>query len=80
MLAGDNAAQGSRQGHDTRYRLVSFLQHLVVIGVDWQIGMYIAVAGMHVQCHEHAATQNLFVNSLDSLNDRPEIIAFENLH
>ena len=80
MLAGDNAAQGSRQSHNTRYRLVSFLQHLVVIGIDRQIGMDITVAGMHVQCHEHAAAQNLFMHCLDPLNHRPEIVAFENLH
>ena len=79
MLAGDYAAQGTRQSHDTRHCLVGFLQHLVVIGVDRQIGMHIAVTGMHVQCHKYAAAQNFFVNSLDSLDDRPEIVAFENL-
>ena len=65
--------------HDARHGLVGFLQHLVVIGVDRQIGMHIAVTGMHVQGHKYAAAQNFFVHSLDPFDDRAEIIAFKNL-
>ena len=42
--------------------------------------MDIAVTRVHVQGHEHAAAQNLFMHRLDPLDDRPEIVAFENLY
>ena len=49
-----------------------------MIGVDRQIGMHIAVAGMHVQGHEHPSAQNLFMHGFDTLNNGSKIVAFKN--
>ena len=49
VLARDHAIQRSRQRHDAPDRAVRALQHGVVIAVDRQVGMHIAVAGVHVQ-------------------------------
>ena len=38
------------------------LQHVVVVGVDRDVGVHVAVAGVHVQRHEHAALQHLRVD------------------
>ena len=49
----------ARQLHDARDRLVRRLQHLVVVAVDRDVGVHVAVAGMHVQRHPDAAAQHL---------------------
>ena len=51
----DDAAQASRQLHDARDGLVRRLQHRVVVAVDGDVGVHVAVAGVHVQGHPHAA-------------------------
>ncbi len=58
MFAGDHAAQRARQRHDARHRRVGRLQHLVVVGVDRDVGVHVAVAGVHVQGDEDAAAQH----------------------
>ena len=42
--------------------MVGVLQHRVVVGVDRTVGVDIAVAGVHVQGHEHAAVQHFLVD------------------
>ena len=51
-----------RQCHDARDGGIGFLQHSVVIRIDGDVGMYIAVPGVHVQRDEHTATQQVGVN------------------
>ena len=47
--------QAARQHHDARHGLVRGLQHLVVVAVDRDVGVHVAVAGVHVQRHPDAA-------------------------
>ena len=58
VLAGDHAAQAPRERHDARDRRVGVLQHRVVVGVDGQVRVHVAVARVHVQRDEHAAAQH----------------------
>ena len=65
----------AREPHDARDRLVRLLQHLVVVGVDRDVGVHVAVARVHVQRDEHAAAQHLAWISLmrasSGANGRP---------
>ena len=70
MFARDHAAQFPCQMHDARYRGIGFLQHGVVVRIDRQIGVHVAVTGVHVQCHEHAAFQDLFVQTVAGIQYR----------
>jgi hypothetical protein len=72
MLAADHAAQPPRQRHDARHRLVGGLQHRIVVAVDGDVGVHVAVAGVHVQRHPHAAAQHLGVDRAAALDDRRE--------
>ena len=45
------------------------LQHLVVVGVDRDVGVHVAVAGVHVQRDEHAAAQHLLVHRVAAFED-----------
>ena len=65
VLAGNHAAQRARQRHDAFHRLVRGLQHLVVVGVDRQVGVDVAVAGVHVQGDEDAAAQHFLLDGAD---------------
>eukprot|EP00952_Eustigmatos_sp_NYUAD-ZCMA_P007179 30536-Eustigmatos_ZCMA.PRE.1 len=53
--------------------------HVVVIRVDRQVSVHVAVAGVHVQGHEHAAAQHLLVDRLRLVEDRLELAAVEDL-
>ena len=57
VLARNHAVQRSRQSHDAVNRFMRGLQHRVVIAVDRQIGVHIAVACMHMQSRPHTAFQ-----------------------
>jgi hypothetical protein len=59
VLARDHAVEAARQRHDARHRLVRGLQHLVVVAVDRDVGVHVAVAGVHVQRDPDAAAQHL---------------------
>jgi hypothetical protein len=79
VLAGNDSVQSARQMHDAFDRPVRRLQHLVVVGVDRDVGMHVAVAGVHVQRDEDAAAQHFLVDRLDALDDRPIDAAVEDL-
>ena len=51
--------------HDAADDLVRLLQHRVVVGVDRNVGVHVAVAGVHVQGDEHAALQHALVHGID---------------
>ena len=59
VLARDHAVEAARQLHDARDRRVRGLQHLVVVAVDRDVGVHVAVAGVHVQRDPDAAAQHL---------------------
>jgi hypothetical protein len=63
VLARDHAAEPARQRHDAADRHVRGLQHLVVVGVDRDVRVHVAVAGVHVQRHPDAAAQHLAVEA-----------------
>ena len=54
------------------------LQHVVVVGVDRNVGVHIAVTGVHVQCHPHAAFEHALVNGHALIKNRLESSAREN--
>ena len=67
----------ARDLHDAHHGAVRLLQHLVVVGVDRNVRVHVAVAGMHVQRDPHAAAQHALVNLLDGLQHRRERAADE---
>ena len=72
MLARDHAVQAARQLHDAGHGFVRGLQHFIVVGVDGNIGVHIAVAGMHVQRYPDAALEHLLVGIVQGLAQRLE--------
>ena len=48
MLAGDHTVERCSQCHHPVHDPLCFVQHIVVVGVDRDIGMHITVAGVHV--------------------------------
>ena len=51
------------------------LQHHVVVGIDGNVGVNVAVARVHVQRYEHAAAQYAFVNRVGFREHRRERVA-----
>ena len=78
MFTGNDPAQRTGQGHDASHGGIGLLQHFVMIGIDRQVGVNIAVACMHVQGHEHPPAQNFLVYGFDAFRDRAEIVALKN--
>ena len=72
VLAGDHAVEAARQLHDAGDGSVRRLQHLVVVAVDGDVGVHVAVAGVHVQRHPDAAAQHLAVQASAFVEDRPQ--------
>ncbi len=66
VLAGDHATEVASDPHDAADCTVGRLQHLVVVGVDRDVGVDVAVAGVHVQRDENTAVQHALV-------DRPRV-------
>ena len=77
VLAGDHAVEVARDLHDAHDGAVRLLQHLVVVGVDRDVRVHVAVAGVHVQRDPHAAAQHALVDLLDGLQHRRERAAGE---
>ena len=80
VLARNHAVQRHDEPHDARHRVTRFLQHLVVVGVDRDIGVHVAVAGVHMQRHEHAAAQHRPVHGVDLLHHLLELPPAEDIH
>ena len=78
MFAGNDAVERARQRHDARDRRVGGLQHGVVVGVHRDIGVHVAVAGVHVQCDKDAAAPVFAVDAVDAFEQAREQLAFEN--
>ena len=79
VLAGDDAAERARERHDAHDDRVRRLQHRVVVGVDRDVRVHVAVARVHVQRDEHAAAQHALVDRDDALAHRPEREAVEDV-
>jgi len=78
VFTGDHAVQGAGDAHDPRHRAVRGVQHGVVVGIDRNVGVHIAVAGVHVQRDEHAALQDALVNGIATLEYRRKGAADKN--
>ena len=61
VLTRNHAIQRTRQGHDALYGLVRRLQHRVIIAIDRDIGVHIAIARMHMQRNPDAAFEHPFM-------------------
>ena len=73
FFVGATRAQGVvdiRQRHNARHSGVGRLQHLVIVGVHRDVGVHVAVAGVHVQGHEHAPAHDAGVDGAHGLDDR----------
>ncbi len=79
VFTGNHAIQAARQVHDALDGLVCRLQHVVVVGIDRDVGVHVAIAGVHVQGDEDAAAQHFLVDGLNALDDRPVHRTVENL-
>ena len=77
MFAGDHAIQIAGNPHDAFDGTIGLVQHLVVVGIHRDVGVHIAVAGMHVQRNPHAAAQHAFVDFFDGLQHRRKCAANE---
>ena len=69
MFAGDHAAQVAGDAHDARHGRRGRLQHLVVVGIDRDVGVHVAIARVHVQGDEQATPQDLGVGGLAGGHD-----------
>ena len=67
----------AREAHDARHRIGGGLQHLVVVGVDRDVGVHVAVARVHVQGDEYPPPEDLLVHRLRALQDLAERGAVE---
>ncbi len=70
VFARDHAVEVARDMHDARDGFVGLLQHFVVVGIDRDIGVHIAVARVHVQRDEHPALEHAVVDRLCFGQDR----------
>ena len=77
VLAGDDAVQRARERHDARDRGVRLLQHPVIVGIDRNVRVHVAVARVHVQRDEHAAAQHFAVDRVAAREQRRERAAGE---
>jgi len=57
---------------DAFHRRVRGLKHLVVVAIDRDVGVHVAVAGVHVQRHPQPAVQHLAVDAHAAVDDRRE--------
>ena len=69
MFARNHAIQRTRQRHDALNRLVRRLQHRVVVAVNRDIGVHIAIAGMHMQRHPDTPFEHALMDGHAFLKD-----------
>ena len=67
VFSRNHTIQRPRQRHDAVHRLMCGFEHVVVVAVDWQIGVHIAVACMHVQSRPNPAFENALMHSVKLL-------------
>ena len=79
MLAGYDPVQPARDAHDARDRSCGRLQHRVIVGIDRNVGVHIAIAGMHVQRHENTPSKNAPMSILACRQNRSEHASTEDL-
>ena len=79
VLARDHAIERTRQQHDAGDCRMRILQHLVMVRVHRNVGMHVAVTGMHVQRHKNATTQHALVDRRALFQDQAERAAGKNL-
>ena len=77
VLAGDHAAELAGDAHDAHHGGFRLLQHQVVVGVDRDVGVHVAIARMHVQRHPDAALQHALVDGGGFGADRRKGVAGE---
>src|ERR1700675_171257 len=58
VFAGNHAVQVAGNAHDPRHNAIGCVQHRVVVRVDRNVGMHVAVARMHVHGDESAAVKD----------------------
>ena len=80
MLARNDAIQRAGQCHDAFHGGIRLLQHFIMIRIDRQVGVDVAIAGMHVESNENPASQHFLVNGFDTLQDRAEVIPLKDFH
>ncbi len=79
VFARDHPAQILRQLHDARHRAIGLLQHFVVVRVHRNVGVHVAVPGVHVQRDEHATFQHTLVQGVALVENGLISAAAENL-
>ena len=79
VLARDHAAELGGQRHDALHRLIRRLQHGVVVGVYRDVGVHIAVTGVHMQRDEYPAAQYFLMNCIKLSQHRLQLAASEKL-
>ena len=77
MLTGDDAVERARQHHDAGNGAMRSLQHVVVVAVDGNVGVHIAVTRMHVQRHPDATLEHATVDGRAFVQDGQESRAIE---
>ena len=77
MLARDDAVKIAGDLHDAGHRLVRLAQHVVIVGIDRDVRVHVAVARMHVQRDEHPALEDPAVDGVELRHHGCEIVATE---
>ena len=78
VLAGNDPAQRGCQVHDPLNDLFCLVQHGVVIGIDGNVGMHVAIAGVHVGGDKQAARTDVAVDTVEFFTHRRQLVAGEN--
>ena len=68
VLTGNHAIQRAGEVHDALDGFMGRLQHVVIVGIDRNVGMHVTVTGVHVQGDKNAAAQHFLVNGFNALD------------
>ena len=80
VLPRNHAIERSCQLHDSRHRLIGLLEHRIIVRVDRDIGMHIAITGMHMQGDKQPAFQNALMGCVDVRANRIKRPPIKQLH